>query len=202
MFMETQPVLPLTASYSRGADFPPLSQLCIGQVLDQMAKDFPDSPALILSQERLRFTWRELHAEVSAPPADSWPWVLSMVTVSDYGPPTFRSGCSCSSPPPKPGLCWSISISASAPTNSSSSSCSPLARESSCSAPSATATTWKRCVISRPSFDSRSRPVAFAAPAPPSPSRLHRRRCPARHVELEGHARRRRTHHPRRVACP
>jgi len=64
MFMETQPVLPLTASYSRGADFPPLSQLCIGQVLDQMAADFPESPALILSQEKLRFTWRELHAEV------------------------------------------------------------------------------------------------------------------------------------------
>jgi len=62
MFMETQPVLPLTASYSRGADFPPLSQLCIGQVLDQMAADFPESPALILSQEKLRFTWRELHA--------------------------------------------------------------------------------------------------------------------------------------------
>ncbi len=66
--METQSAspltLPLTTSYSRGEDYPPLSQLCIGQVLDQNAARHPHSPALILSQENLRFTWQELHTEV------------------------------------------------------------------------------------------------------------------------------------------
>ncbi len=62
--MGTQTLPPLTTSYSRGADKPPLTHLCIGQVLDQMAERHPDSPALILSQENLRLNWRELHAEV------------------------------------------------------------------------------------------------------------------------------------------
>jgi len=53
-----------TTSYSRGADTPALLDLCIGQVLDQMAERYPDSPALILRQESLRYTWAELKAEV------------------------------------------------------------------------------------------------------------------------------------------
>ena len=61
--METL-TLPLTTSYSQGLFHPSLSQLCIGQVLDQMAERYPESPALILSQENLRFTWSELRAEV------------------------------------------------------------------------------------------------------------------------------------------
>ena len=51
-------------SYSRGPENPPLQELCIGQVLDKMAERYPDSPALILRQESLRYTWRELKDEV------------------------------------------------------------------------------------------------------------------------------------------
>jgi fatty-acyl-CoA synthase len=36
----------------------------MGQVLDQMKVRYPDSPALILRHETLRFTWAELHEEV------------------------------------------------------------------------------------------------------------------------------------------
>jgi fatty-acyl-CoA synthase len=61
--MSTQELLQ-TLSYSQGADNPPLIDLCIGQVLDQAAALHPDSPALILCQEALRFTWSELQAEV------------------------------------------------------------------------------------------------------------------------------------------
>jgi len=60
----TQPVVQSQISYSRGADTPALLDLCIGQVLDQMAERYPDSPALILRQENLRYTWAELKAEV------------------------------------------------------------------------------------------------------------------------------------------
>lgn len=60
----TQALLQPTISRSQGADYPPLLDLCIGQVLDQMAASYPSSPALILCQENLRFTWAELHAEV------------------------------------------------------------------------------------------------------------------------------------------
>jgi fatty-acyl-CoA synthase len=52
------------ASYSQGPDYPPLLDLCIGQVLDRSATLYPSSPALILRQEHLRFTWSELRAEV------------------------------------------------------------------------------------------------------------------------------------------
>jgi len=60
----TQALLQGTTSYSRGADLPPLLDLCIGQVLDQAAARYPESPALILRQESLRYTWAELQAEV------------------------------------------------------------------------------------------------------------------------------------------
>lgn len=53
-----------TLSYARGADAPALWDLCIGQVLDQMAQRFPDSPAFISRHENLRYSWRELHREV------------------------------------------------------------------------------------------------------------------------------------------
>ena len=58
-------LLQRTTSYSQGADNPPLMNLCIGEILDQIAKRYPESPALILRQENLRFTWAELHAEVN-----------------------------------------------------------------------------------------------------------------------------------------
>jgi fatty-acyl-CoA synthase len=60
----TQTVLERSTSYSRGADTPPLMDLCIGEILDQAAARYPDSPALILRQENLRFNWTELQAEV------------------------------------------------------------------------------------------------------------------------------------------
>ncbi len=62
--METQILPTLTASYSRGVDNPPLTNLCIGQVLDRIAERHPESPALIFSQEDLRLNWRELVPEV------------------------------------------------------------------------------------------------------------------------------------------
>ena len=62
--MPAQAVLEGTISYSRGADTPALLDLCIGEVLDLMAERYPDSPALILRQESLRYTWAELKAEV------------------------------------------------------------------------------------------------------------------------------------------
>jgi fatty-acyl-CoA synthase len=61
--MMTQDLLQ-TASYSRGADHPPLLDLCIGEILDQVAARYPESPALILRGEKLRFNWSELQAEV------------------------------------------------------------------------------------------------------------------------------------------
>ncbi len=60
----TQALLQRTTSYSKGADNPPLIDLCIGEILDHVAARYPDSPALILRQENLRFTWKELQAEV------------------------------------------------------------------------------------------------------------------------------------------
>lgn len=60
----TQAMLQGTTSYSKGPDYPPLMNLCIGQILDQKAERYPDSPALILCQEHLRFNWKELQAEV------------------------------------------------------------------------------------------------------------------------------------------
>jgi fatty-acyl-CoA synthase len=60
----SQVLLRTSTSYSRGADNPPLLDLCIGQILDQVAFRHPESPALILPQEGLRFNWNELHAEV------------------------------------------------------------------------------------------------------------------------------------------
>ena len=62
--MMAQDLLQRTTSYSRGADHPPLIDLCIGEILDQVATRYPESPALILRQEDLRFNWRELQAEV------------------------------------------------------------------------------------------------------------------------------------------
>ena len=63
-------LLQSTTSYSRGAANPPLIDLCIGQVLDQMAARYPDSPALILRHENLRYTWSSSMPRSSAPPAD------------------------------------------------------------------------------------------------------------------------------------
>ena len=60
--IETKPMQ--TIAYSRGADNPPLLDLCIGEVLDLMAIRYPSSPALILRHQGLRFNWSELHAEV------------------------------------------------------------------------------------------------------------------------------------------
>jgi fatty-acyl-CoA synthase len=60
----TQSLLQGSTSYSKGPDSPPLIDLCIGQVLDQMAERYPESPALIIRHQNLRFNWRELHAEV------------------------------------------------------------------------------------------------------------------------------------------
>src|ERR1700687_4625818 len=53
-----------STSYSQGADNPPLMNLCIGEILEQMAARYPESPALILRQENLRFSWSELESEV------------------------------------------------------------------------------------------------------------------------------------------
>jgi fatty-acyl-CoA synthase len=64
LFMETQTLPAQTTSYARGVDNPPLTDLCIGQVLDRMAERHPESLALVLSQEHVRLSWRELHAEV------------------------------------------------------------------------------------------------------------------------------------------
>jgi fatty-acyl-CoA synthase len=61
----TQTLLQQSTSYSQGADNPPLMNLCIGEILDQIAARYPESPALILRQENLRFTWAELHSEVN-----------------------------------------------------------------------------------------------------------------------------------------
>jgi fatty-acyl-CoA synthase len=60
----TQALLQQTTSYSRGADNPPLIELCIGEILDQVAARYPESPALILRHENLRFNWSELQAAV------------------------------------------------------------------------------------------------------------------------------------------
>jgi fatty-acyl-CoA synthase len=60
----TETVLQRSTSYSKGADTPALMELCIGEILDQVAARHPDSPALILRQEHLRFSWAELQAEV------------------------------------------------------------------------------------------------------------------------------------------
>jgi fatty-acyl-CoA synthase len=60
----TQTVLERSTSYSKGADTPPLMDLCIGEILGQAAAHYPNSPALILRQENLRFNWAELQAEV------------------------------------------------------------------------------------------------------------------------------------------
>jgi fatty-acyl-CoA synthase len=61
---EAEALLQETTSYSKGPDVPALLDLCIGEVLDQMAERYPDSPALIMRQEALRFTWSQLRAEV------------------------------------------------------------------------------------------------------------------------------------------
>lgn len=60
----TQDSMQRTTSYSRGADNPALIELCIGEVLDQVAAQHPDSPALILRQESLQLSWSQLQAEV------------------------------------------------------------------------------------------------------------------------------------------
>jgi fatty-acyl-CoA synthase len=60
----TQDSLQHTTSYSRGAEIPALIDLCIGEVLDQVAQKHPDSPALILRQESLHLSWSQLQAEV------------------------------------------------------------------------------------------------------------------------------------------
>ena len=51
-------------SYSRGPLKPDLLPLCIGQMLDRNAAEFPDVPALIVCHSHDRFTWSELHREV------------------------------------------------------------------------------------------------------------------------------------------
>jgi len=62
--LTTQATLQRTTSYSCGADYPPLLNLCIGDVIAQNAARFPESPALILRHEGLRFNWREFQTEV------------------------------------------------------------------------------------------------------------------------------------------
>lgn len=64
MFPMSQTLLQQATSYSRGADTPALLDLCIGEILDQVATRFPESPALILRREALRLNWSKLQAEV------------------------------------------------------------------------------------------------------------------------------------------
>jgi len=51
-------------SYSKGPETP-LVGLTLAQVLHQTAERYPDREALVSRHQRLRFTWRELAAEVS-----------------------------------------------------------------------------------------------------------------------------------------
>jgi len=51
-------------SYTKGDNSPELTELCLGQVMDQTAAAYPDSPALIVRHTNDRYTWAELKAEV------------------------------------------------------------------------------------------------------------------------------------------
>ena len=53
-----------TMSYVSGASDVPLIGDTIGQQLEQTAARFPDRLALVVRQQRVRLTWRELDAEV------------------------------------------------------------------------------------------------------------------------------------------
>ncbi len=60
----TEALLQEADSYTRGANQPPLLDLCIGQVLDRSAAQHPESLALFLRHEQLRLNWSQLLAEV------------------------------------------------------------------------------------------------------------------------------------------
>ncbi|RQS73521.1 AMP-binding protein [Burkholderia sp. Bp8963] len=51
-------------SYVRGATDVPLSEATIGQFLRDTAARFPDRPAVVFREQRVRWTWREFAAEV------------------------------------------------------------------------------------------------------------------------------------------
>ena len=54
----------LELSYASGAAGPPLWGYTIGAALDRAASRYPDQPALISCQQRLRYTYREFHSVV------------------------------------------------------------------------------------------------------------------------------------------
>src|SRR5262249_53207038 len=55
---------PVSTSYARGANTPPLLNDCIGEVLDRSAAAFPHHDALIARHQDLRYTWRQLRYQV------------------------------------------------------------------------------------------------------------------------------------------
>ena len=62
--MESAPGAKPKLSYGHGADGPPLLGCTIGEALDRTASDHPNQPALIVRHQQLRYTYRELLAEV------------------------------------------------------------------------------------------------------------------------------------------
>src|SRR5882724_1991434 len=52
-------------SYTSDTSATPLLGLTIGDMFDQTVEKYPDHPALIARQQHLRFTYRELQAEVN-----------------------------------------------------------------------------------------------------------------------------------------
>ncbi|HEX5571722.1 MAG TPA: hypothetical protein VFX31_10060, partial [Ktedonobacterales bacterium] len=55
---------PKAGSYVSGVSDTPLLGMTIGDAFDQTVARFPDHEALISRQQGLRYTWRELRAEV------------------------------------------------------------------------------------------------------------------------------------------
>ena len=56
----------MTDSYVRGDESGPLIEMTIGDLFDQTALRHPDSEALVVRHQGVRWTWRELQARVDA----------------------------------------------------------------------------------------------------------------------------------------
>jgi fatty-acyl-CoA synthase len=55
---------PLTSSYFRGADSPPLVDITVSALLDRAVERFPDRDALISRHQDIRWTWSEYRAQI------------------------------------------------------------------------------------------------------------------------------------------
>src|SRR5207302_3980881 len=55
---------PVTPSYIHGPSETPLLGETIGQCLDRIVAQFPESDAVVSCHQRIRYTWRELHRQV------------------------------------------------------------------------------------------------------------------------------------------